>query len=378
MENSKVYFTNFKTEVGTSLLKKLERLIKTAGIKEIDFDGKFTAIKIHFGEPGNLAFLRPNYAKVVADVVKELGGKPFLTDCNTLYVGGRKDALEHIDSAYTNGFSPFSTGCHVIIADGLKGTDEALVAVPNGEYVKEAKIGHAIMDADIFISLNHFKGHESTGFGGAIKNIGMGCGSRAGKMEQHSAGTPSIETEVCIGCKQCTRVCAHEGIIVENKKARIIETNCVGCGRCIGVCPTDAIGTKWDESNDILNKKMSEYTWAVLNGRPHFHISLVMDVSPNCDCHSENDMPIVPDVGMFASFDPVALDQACADAVNRQLPIPGSLLDIELSKEHHCNCGIATKEDHFKKTHPDTNWEVCLNHSQKLGIGTRNYELITI
>lgn len=390
MNKSKVYFTNFKTEVGVSWLTKLERLIKKAGMEKIDFDGKFTAIKIHFGEPGNLAFLRPNYAKVVADLVKANGGKPFLTDCNTLYVGGRKNALEHIDSAYTNGFSPFSTGCHVIIADGLKGTDEIMVPVPEGEYVKEAKIGHAIMDADIFISLNHFKGHESTGFGGAIKNIGMGCGSRAGKMEQHSAGTPSIETEKCIGCKQCTKVCAHEGVVVENKKARIDEDKCVGCGRCIGVCPTDAIGTKWDESNDILNKKMAEYTWAVLNDRPHFHISLVMDVSPNCDCHSENDMAIVPDVGMFASFDPVALDQACADAVNRQLPMPGSILDLELKKSEGCgcshehehahgeNCHQGKEGDHFKMTHPDTNWEVCLEHSEKLGIGKREYELITM
>jgi len=164
-----------------NLPQKLSRLIKTAGIDQIDFNKKYTAIKIHFGEPGNLAYLRPNYAKTVVDMVKELGGQPFLTDCNTLYVGGRKNALDHLDSAYVNGFSPFSTGCHILIGDGLKGTDEVIVLVEDGEYVKEAKIGHAIMDADIFISLNHFKGHESTGFGGALKNIGMGCGSRGGK-----------------------------------------------------------------------------------------------------------------------------------------------------------------------------------------------------
>ena len=181
MEKAKVYFTDFRARPGYNLLQKLERLIKTAGIQNIDFENKYVAIKIHFGEPGNLAYLRPNYAKVVADVVKELGGKPFLTDCNTLYVGGRKNAIDHLNTAYVNGFSPFSTGCHVIIADGLKGTDEAYVNI-DGEYIKTAKIGRAIMDADIVISLNHFKGHEGTGFGGAIKNIGMGCGSRAGKM----------------------------------------------------------------------------------------------------------------------------------------------------------------------------------------------------
>ena len=191
MEKAKVYFTDMRTEsMGKNLLQKLETLIRAAGIEKINFENQYTAIKLHFGEPGNLAFLRPNYAKVVADVVKSLGGKPFLTDCNTLYVGGRKNALDHLDSAYVNGFSPFSTGCHVIIADGLKGTDECLVPLEDGEYVKEAKIGRAIMDADVFISLNHFKGHEMAGFGGALKNIGMGCGSRAGKMEMHSAGKP--------------------------------------------------------------------------------------------------------------------------------------------------------------------------------------------
>ena len=192
MNKSKVYYTNLRVKPGDSLLMKLERLIRAAGIDTIDFAGKFTAIKIHFGEPGNLAYLRPNYAKAVADVVKSLGGKPFLTDCNTLYVGARKDALEHMESAYTNGFSPFSTGCHIIIADGLKGTDEVYVPVKGGEYVKEAKIGRAVMDADVFLTLSHFKGHECTGFGGALKNIGMGCGSRAGKMEMHSAGKPHV------------------------------------------------------------------------------------------------------------------------------------------------------------------------------------------
>lgn len=170
MEKAKVYFTDMRTGYGgLSLPQKLAKLIKAAGIGNIDFNKKFAAIKIHFGEPGNVSYLRPNYAKAVADVVKEFGGMPFLTDCNTLYVGRRKHALEHITAAYENGFSPFSTGCHVIIADGLKGTDEAYVPVPGGEVVKEAKIGKALMDADIIISLNHFKGHEAAGFGGAIK-----------------------------------------------------------------------------------------------------------------------------------------------------------------------------------------------------------------
>lgn len=368
MERSKVYFTDMHATAKENLLQKLNRLIKTAGIDEINFKDRYTAIKMHFGEPGNLAFLRPNYAKVVADMVSELGGKPFLTDCNTLYVGGRKNALDHLDSAYTNGFSPFSTGCHLIIADGLKGTDEALVPVEGGEYVREAKIGRAIMDADIFISLSHFKGHESTGFGGALKNIGMGCGSRAGKMEMHSSGKPSVNQECCIGCGMCVKVCAHSAITITEGKASIDHSKCVGCGRCIGVCPMDAVEPASDESDDILNKKIAEYSFAVLNGRPHFHISIVIDVSPYCDCHSENDIPIVPNIGMFASFDPVALDVACADAVNRQPVMPGSLLS---KREHSHN-------DHFIDTHPNTDWNVSIEHAVKMKLGNRDYELIKI
>jgi len=368
MDKAKVYFTDLHTELGDGLLVKFRRLIEKAGIGDIDFKNQFTAIKIHFGEPGNLAFLRPNWSKIVVDVVKEQGGKPFLTDCNTLYVGGRKNALDHLESAYSNGYTPFSTDCHLIIADGLKGLTETLVPVDGGEYVKEAKIGSSVMDADVFLSLTHFKGHESTGFGGAIKNIGMGCGSHSGKMEMHSHGTPRVRTERCIGCGLCVKNCAHEGVVVIDGIAEIQEEYCVGCGRCIGVCPTGAMAPRWDESNDILNRKMAEYAWAVLKGRPAFHMSLVIDVSPNCDCGAENDIPIVPSVGMFASFDPVALDQACADAVNRQPALPGSQL-------HNAEC---KKEDHFASVHPDTNWEVCLEHGEKLGMGSRAYELITV
>lgn len=372
MEKSKVYFTTFKTSFTENIPDKLRRLILTAGIKDIDFTDHYAAIKIHFGELGNLAFLRPNYAKVVVDIVKELGGKAFLTDCNTLYVGSRKNALDHLDTAYENGFSPFSTGCHVIIADGLKGTDEALVPVEGGEYIKEAKIGQAVMDADIFISLTHFKGHEATGFGGALKNIGMGCGSRAGKMEMHCDGKPHVNQDKCVGCGACTRVCAHTGVTVTNKKASIDHEKCVGCGRCIGVCPKDAVLPGSDSSNDILNCKIAEYSKAVCDGRPHFHISIICDVSPNCDCHAENDIPIIPDVGMFASFDPVALDVVCADACNRQPVIAGSVLSKNKEETHD------EQHDHFHVTHPDTNWKSCVEHAEKIGLGSREYELIEI
>ncbi|MGN0169610.1 MAG: DUF362 domain-containing protein [Lachnospiraceae bacterium] len=377
MDRSKVYFTTFKATGQENLLQKLHRLMKTAGFESIDFNEKYAAIKIHFGEYGNLAFLRPNYAKVVADYVKELGGKPFLTDCNTLYVGSRKNALDHLDTAYVNGFSPLQTGCHVIIGDGLKGTDEALVPI-GGEYVKEAKIGQAIMDADIFISLTHFKGHEMTGFGGALKNIGMGCGSRSGKMEQHCDGKPSADHSLCVGCGACQKICAHGAPVMENGKITIDHERCVGCGRCLAVCPKDAIAADFNDSLAVLNYKMAEYALAVCQNRPTFHISLICDVSPNCDCHAENDIPIIPNVGMLASFDPVALDQACVDLCNKMPVLDGSVLsDMEKSHDHAQHDGCCN-HDHFHMTHPDTDWSACISHAVKIGLGTDQYELINL
>ena len=370
-QRSQVFYTDLRAKPGDNLLNKLERLLDRAGMGQIDFQGKYVAIKIHFGEPGNLAYLRPNYARVVVDFVKARGGKPFLTDCNTLYVGGRKNALDHLASAYENGYNPFTVGCHLLIADGLKGTDEVYVPVEGGQYVREAKIGRAVMDADVVISLNHFKGHESTGFGGALKNLGMGCGSRAGKMEMHSAGKPVVDRELCIGCGACQRVCAHEAPVMTDRKITIDQDKCVGCGRCIGVCPMDAVQAANDEANDILNCKIAEYTKAVIGGRPSFHINLVMDVSPNCDCHGENDAAIVPDVGMFASFDPVALDVACADAVNAQTPLPGTELTDQRDR------GV-DHGDHFHITHPETNWRSCVEHGEKLCLGSQASELIRV
>ena len=270
MSASKVYFTDMRCPVGTGLLDKLKKLIEKAGIDSIDMDNKFVAIKIHFGEPGNLSFLRPNFAKVVADKVTSLGGRPFLTDCNTLYVGRRKHALEHLAAAQENGFSPLSTGCQMIIADGLK--------------------------------------------------------------------------------------------------ARIDHDLCAGCGRCIGVCNFDAISNAFDAESVILNERMAEYTKAVIQGRPHFHVSIVNQVSPYCDCHAENDAAVVPDIGMFASFDPVALDHACIDAVNAAPAISTSVLG-QCAHEHN---------DHFTDIHPSTNWRSQIEHAQKIGIGNMDYELVTV
>ena len=364
---SKVYFTDMRTSFTENLPKKLTRLIDRAGLGTIDFDHKFVAIKIHFGEMGNLAYLRPQYARALAAYIKERGGLPFLTDCNTLYVGSRKNALEHIETAYINGYTPYATGCQVIIADGVRGTDEAYIPI-GCEEVKTAKIGRAIADADIIISLNHFKGHEDAGFGGALKNLGMGSGSRAGKMEMHYDGKPVVDRDRCRGCRKCATICANDGIHYESSKAVIDHDNCVGCGRCIAICSFDAIKPHNSSSAASLNRRIAEYAYAVVKDKPNFHISIAADISPNCDCHPENDAPIVPNIGMFASFDPVAIDLAAADAVNAMPANPRSALS-----EAECRC-----HDPFINVHPNTNWRVQIEHGEEIGLGSSEYELIRI
>lgn len=371
-KQSKVYFSDFRTRAGEPIPKKLQRLILAAGIGDIDFDGRFVVIKIHFGELGNLAYLRPQYAKAVADVIKSKGGKPFLSDCNTLYPGSRKNALEHLECAALNGYGPLTTGCQVIIADGLKGTDDLKVPVNGGKLCQTAMIGRAIMDADIFISLNHFKGHEEMGFGGALKNIGMGCGSRAGKMDMHSSGKPKVKESACRGCHMCAKECGSDAISYVNNKAVINLDLCKGCGRCLAACNFDAISPLQSNANAILGEKISEYAKAVLDGRPSFHISVINNISPNCDCHCENDAPILPDIGMLASFDPVALDQACRDLCQKQAAIPNSQLGERLAK------GAKPSGDVFIDSNPEVNDETALERAVELGLGSREYELVTI
>ncbi len=368
MEQANVYFTDFRCPVGTSQLDKLRKLCLAAGLADIEMEGKYVAIKIHFGELGNLSFLRANYAKVVVDIIKEKGGFPFLTDCATLYPGSRNNALAHLECATLNGFMPATTGCQILIGDGLRGNDDVEVPVPNGEYIKNAKIGRAIMDADIFISLNHFKGHEMTGFGGALKNIGMGCASRAGKMDQHNEGKPHVQDTLCRNCGRCATACGSDAIRFDTGKAVIDQELCKGCGRCLAMCGFHAIFNPTDSSIELLDRKMAEYAHAVCYGRPNFHINMVRDISPNCDCHSDNDTPILPDIGMFAGFDAVAVDKASADACLAATPMPNSQLSDNLASK-----GFVCCNDHFRDNSPNSEWEATLDQAEKIGMGTQNY-----
>lgn len=392
---SEVFFTDLRTGPGNNLLVKLENLVSTAGIGKIGFRDKFVAIKIHFGEYGNMAYLRPNYAAVIVRMIQNLGGKPFLTDANTLYSGSRSDAVGHLHTAMVNGFNRIATGCDVIIADGLRGNDERIIDV-QGKYCPSPRIAAAIAEADIIISLNHFKGHEQAGFGGAVKNLGMGSGSVAGKREMHSTAQPVIDIANCTGCGVCEKHCAHDAVHVVDGKAAIDLEKCVGCGQCVAMCRRGGAVMGSTESCDILNFKIDEYAKAVLKGKPNFHISFIMNVSPECDCWGHNDAAIVPDLGIAASFDPVALDRACADLVNAAptLRTGNELSDKEAaccSDGHHsggdCCChggegkshpGYGGASDKFNFLHPDTNWSTGLDYAEQIGLGSNDYTLIRV
>lgn len=392
---SEVFFTDLRTGPGNNLLVKLENLVSTAGIGKIGFRDKFVAIKIHFGEYGNMAYLRPNYAAVIVRMIQNLGGKPFLTDANTLYSGSRSDAVGHLRTAMVNGFNRIATGCDVIIADGLRGNDERIIDV-QGKYCPSPKIAAAIAEADIIISLNHFKGHEQAGFGGAVKNLGMGSGSVAGKREMHSTAQPVIDIANCTGCGVCEKHCAHDAVHVVDGKAAIDLEKCVGCGQCVAMCRRGGAVMGSTESCDILNFKIDEYAKAVLKDKPNFHISFIMNVSPECDCWGHNDAAIVPDLGIAASFDPVALDRACADLVNAAptLRTGNELSDKEAaccSDGHHsggdCCChggegkshpGHGGTSDKFNFLHPDTNWSTGLDYAEQIGLGSNDYTLIRV
>ncbi len=367
---SKVYWMDLRASSGNSLPKKLDKLLVSAGMENLELKGKYVALKIHFGEPGNMAFVRPPFVAVVSKILRKMGGKPFLTDANTLYSGGRSNAYDHIRSALENGFSYDATGCDIVIADGLKGNDFIELPVRGGTHCGKAMIGSAVADADAIISVNHFKGHELTGFGGAIKNLGMGCASRSGKRFLHEVSHPSLHGEACIGCGECVENCASRAITLNSdRKAEIDHDLCTGCCQCVAVCGHAAARASEGSAGTVCGERIAEYAQAIIAGKPTFHISFVMNVSPNCDCWSMNDAPVVADIGVFASLDPVALDQACIDAVNTAPPLHATALsDTTYS-------GTGEKFGHI---HPDTHWAGVLDHAQRLGIGTRRYDLVKV
>ena len=366
MNGSTVYFSDLRASPRRNLLDKVGDLLDQAGVADRVRRGDLVAVKLHFGERGNTSFIRPVFVRRVVERLRDLGARPFLTDTNTLYTGSRCEAATHLQTAIRHGFAYAVVDAPLVIADGLRGNSSVAVPIAGGTHFEQAHVAAEIANADALVVLSHFKGHDLAGIGGAVKNLGMGCSAREGKLAQHSSVSPKVKAKRCIACGECIRWCAA-GAIELAEKARIIPDTCVGCGECILSCPQNAIQIQWTEGPQVMQEKMAEYACGAMAGKAErsVFLNMVTQVSPACDCHGHTDAPIVGDLGFLASSDPVALDQASADLVNRQPGNPASAL-----KTNH-----GPGEDKFRGVYPDIDWTVQLARAEALGLGTRQYVL---
>ena len=375
---SSVFFSDLKVESGKTLLDKVNILLDRANLKAKIREKDLVAIKLHFGEKGNTAFVRPIFLRRVVDQVKELKGKPFLTDTTTLYTGTRSEAVSHLTTAFENGFTESVVNAPIVIADGLRGNNATKVRIDKSIF-KTVSIAREIDMADALITVTHFKGHELSGFGGALKNLGMGCSSREGKLSQHSNISPKVKGKNCKGCERCLSWCAQEAISmqapqlgVETKQtvALIDPKKCVGCGECILTCPSGAIQIQWNESIPIFQKKMVEHAYGAVQKKKGktLYLSFLSQISPACDCYGYSDTPIVGDIGILSSEDPVAIDQASVDLVNKEEGNRSSKLPKNWEPDG----------DKFRAIYPEVDWNIQLAYAEEIGLGKREYELIKI
>jgi len=368
MNQSKVYFIPVKDgEDLNSINSKLKALIdKIKPFKDIKKDS-LVAIKTHFGEEENKGFIDPKLLATIVKAIKKKQARVFLTDTNALYKGSRTNTIDHLDLAYRHGFIPDKIGAPVVIAGGLRSDEDKEVEV-NEDFIKTAFVASGIRKADSLVVTSHFKGHIMTGFGGAIKNLGMGCASRRGKLVQHGGIAPFVNQQKCVACGACIEICPVEAIKYADpdaggtragasKKAKINPKICIGCASCIAVCAVSAIDVEWGKGASTINDKIVEYAKAAVKDKEDncIYFNFAIKITKECDCLAKDDPKVVADIGIFASFDPVAVDQACADKVNE----------------------VAGK-DILKELHPDRDWKKQLEHAEKIGLGNTIYELINV
>jgi len=366
---SKVYYTDMKAkDKDSNLINKLSKLFNEAGFDKLIEEDELFGIKLHFGEEGNTGFIRPVFIRRLVEEIKKAQGKPFLTDANTLYSGTRSNTVDHLNTAIANGFGYSTVQAPLVIADGLKGKNYREIEI-NQKHFEQVRIGSEIYSADGMFGIAHFKGHELTGFGGAIKNVGMGLGSRSGKQMMHATVSPEVVDEECVACGKCSEWCPADAFVIGDV-SQLDSEKCIGCGECMVTCPTDAITVQWDDAPVAVQERMAEYTLGILKDKKDKvgFINFVMDISPLCDCCGWSDRPIVDDIGILASKDPVAIDQASADLVNEQLGRKNSALQKNFKPG----------EDKFRGVHPNVDWTAQLAHGERIGLGSRDYELIKI
>jgi len=351
---STVFYAPFRP--GAAKEEQLQAVINALDFGKSVTPGALVAVKLHFGERGNDTFVRPYFVRLVTDAIKAGGGKPFLTDTNTLYKHMRHNGVDHLETAVRHGFGYAVTGAPIIIADGLRGFDRREVPV-KGEHFSRVLIAPAIMDADEMVVISHFKGHPASGFGGAVKNLAMGCSPALGKREQHAAAVV-VNGEKCIACGACEPRCPVQAISMDGV-AHIDAQECMACGNCMHICPQDAIDIDWKTDLVVFGQRMAEYALgAVQDKKRPLYINFLMDITPGCDCHAWSDAAITPDLGIVGSDDPVALDKACYDLVNggAHVESPDKFLEI------------------YPRLHPLEQ----LTHAEKIGMGSMTYTLETL
>lgn len=373
MSKTTVYFAGFRARSAKeSKVSRIAELYKTAGFAGLSGKDDLVAVKVHFGERGNDTFINPVFVRTVVDCIKATGAKPFITDTNTLYAGSRRNAVDHLTTALEHGYGFATVAAPLVIADGLRGSSYSEVSIKKKHFQK-VKIADAIVGASSLVVMSHFKGHEMAGFGGAIKNLAMGCAPSRGKCDQH-ASRFEVKGELCIACGMCMANCPAKAVKWQGKgkekRAAIDRLKCVGCGECLTVCQPKAVHIDWTSEITPFNERLAEYALGAVIGKKGraCYFNFLMNITPDCDCVPWSDTPLVPDIGIAASSDPVALDKASFDLVNAQPGFAESLL-----KHGHAPGG-----DKFSGTWCHTSGEVQLSYAESIGLGTRDYELVHI
>jgi hypothetical protein len=363
-----VYFAPMRSAMKRSMVTRVGKLLARAGLAEAVAEGDLVAVKMHFGEQGNTGFVQPIYIREVVRRIREAGGKPFLTDANTLYRGERANAVDHLACAVHNGFSFATVDAPIVIADGLDGREAVEVPVA-GRHFQSVRLGSAAVHADAMVVVTHVKGHEATGFGGALKNVGMGLGCRSAKQRMHADFRPEVTAETCTACARCVKWCPVHAIEIGPEHYAVIDYElCYGCGECVAACPYGAIATQWKTDATMIQEKIVEHVAGALADKDGkvVYLSFLVAVSPDCDCWSFSDAPIVPDIGVLASTDIVAIEQAAYDLVTQATGLAGSRGE-----------GMAAGSDKFA-TVTGVDGTHAIAYAEEMGLGTRVYELVTV
>jgi hypothetical protein len=354
---SRVYFIAVNEQDASRTIElKLLRLLEASAIFTCVSQEDNVAVKMHFGEEGNTGYVHPQYLRIICDAIKKRGASPYLADTNTLYRGKRLNSKDHLKLAYEHGFTADVVAAPVVIPDDTKKKNVAELKI-NRRFIKTAKVLKIFLEADAIVGVAHFKGHIMTGFGGALKNIGMGCAAREGKLAQHCDISPIVILKNCTGCRECVKVCPVKAISMRQDKSNIDSTKCIGCASCIAACHFNAIEVNWAAGGESIQEKMIEYASAVLSGKEkkRVFINFALKITKECDCLAKDDPRISPDVGVLISTDPVSIDKASLDLIIKA-------------------CG----KDIFKEAHPERDGNKQLCYANELGLGSLEYELVEV